>query len=334
MHGEEAMTSRTALFGIALALALVPFTPSDRAAAQADKYPSKPINLIVPNAPSGSSDLIARIMQTKLGEALGQPIVIQNRPGAGGNIGWAQLVKSQPDGYTIGLGNSRQFVINYIDFDNLTFGPQDIVPVSLVGETPYVLAAHPSLPAKTLKELIEYARANPKAIRYGAQGTRNLAMHHIQNDQRVAMIEVPYGGGSGPIMNDLLGGHIQLTAATTSSVIGHFRSGKLRPIAIMSRERSSELPDVPTTAEAGFPQFVNTLWFGIALPAKTPAPIVNTMHQALQKTMSDPGVRQQFQKQALTAKTNASPAEFQKYVDSEMIRWRQVANAIDSQKKK
>jgi tripartite-type tricarboxylate transporter receptor subunit TctC len=322
------MRSRPGLFAVALTLA---FALSDRAApAQDAMFPSRPITLIVPNAPSGSSDLIARIMQPKLADALGQTIIILNRPGGGGNIGWAALAKSKPDGYTIGLGNSRQFAVTYVDFDNLTFAPKDFIPLSLVGETPYVIAAHPDLPANTFKELIDYARANPKKISYGAQGSRNLPMHLIQADQKIEMVEVPYGGGSGPIMNDLIGGHIQLTAATTSSVIAHLQSRKLKPIALLSPMRTSELPDVPTIREAGYPQFETTLWFGIAVPVGTPGPAVERLRAAVLKTMANEEVRQQFKKQALDAKTSNTTAEFQSFIASEIARWRKVADAIEA----
>jgi tripartite-type tricarboxylate transporter receptor subunit TctC len=328
---EEAMKPVIPLLAIALPIAVLAL--DGPTSAQEANFPTRPMTLIIPNAPGGSSDIIARIMQPKLAEALGQTIVILNQPGGGGNIGWANLARSKPDGYTFGLGNSRQFAVTYVDFNNLSFAPKDFIPLTLIGETPYVIAAHPSLPANTFGELVAYARANPGKISYGAQGSRNLPMHLIQFDQNIKMVEVPYGGGSGPIMNDLIGGHVQLAAATTSSVVGHIRSGKLKPIVLLSGARDAELPNVPTIVEAGYPQFETSLWFGIAVPAGTPAPIVDRLNAAVLKTMANDEVRRLFKKQALEPKTSTTPAEFQAFIGAEIARWRKVADKVDVKKK-
>ena len=297
--------------------------------AQQTNYPVRPINLIIPFAPGGSSDVLARVLEPSLSRALGQPIVILNRPGAGGNVGMEAVAKSAPDGYTIVLGNSLNFVRNYLEFKDLRFSDKDFVPISLIGETPLALVAHPSLPVNSLKELIEYARLNPDKINYGAQGTRSLDIHMIRADQKITMNEIPYPGGSGQLMKDIVGGHIQLVAATTSSVISHIHSGALKAIALMGSARDPGLPDVPTVAEAGYPQFESTLWFGFALPAGTPQPIIVRLHDAIQKAVSSPEVRDQLAKLAVQPKTNTAPNDFRLFIESELVRWRKVVDAIE-----
>lgn len=312
---------------IAGLLAMLAATP---APAQDAAYPTRPINMVVPFAPGGSSDILARILEPVLARELGQPLVILNRPGAAGNVGMDAVAKSPPDGYTMVLGNSLNFVRNYLEFKDLKFSERDFAPISLIGETPLVLVAHPNLPANSLKELIEYARANPNKISYGAQGTRSLDIHMIRTDQKVSMNEIPYPGGSGQLMKDIVGGHIQLTAATTSSVISHIKSGELKAIALMSATRDPGLPEVPTVVDAGYPQFQSTLWFGFAVPAGTPQPIVEKLHRATLKAVSNPDVTAQFARLAVQPKSSAAPDDFRRFIEMELARWRKVADAIES----
>lgn len=300
------------------------------APAQEAGYPSRPINLVVPFAPGGSSDILARVLEPVLTRDLGQPVVILNRPGAAGNIGMEAVAKSPADGYTVVLGNSLNFVRNYLEFKDLKFSDKDFAPVSLIGETPLALVVHPGLPVNSLKELIDYARANPDKISYGAQGTRSLDIHMIRADQKVSMNEVPYPGGSGQLMKDLVGGHIQLTAATTSSVISHVKSGQLKAVALMSASRDPALPDVPAVGEAGYPQFQSALWFGFAVPAGTPQPVIARLHQAILAALSSPEVRAQFAKLAVQPKSSATTDDFRRFIESELARWRKVADTIGS----
>jgi tripartite-type tricarboxylate transporter receptor subunit TctC len=300
------------------------------APAQEAAYPARPINIVVPFAPGGSSDILARVLEPALFRDLGQPLVILNRPGAAGNIGMEAVAKSPPDGTTMVLGNSLNFVRNYLEFKDLKFSGRDFAPISLIGETPLALVVHPSLPVNSPKELFDYARANPNKVSFGAQGTRSLDIHMIQADQKISMNEIPYPGGSGQLMKDLVGGHIQLTAATTSSVISHIKSGELKAIALMSAARDAGLPDVPTVAEAGYPQFQSTLWFGFAVPAETPQPIVARLHHAVVAAVSNPDVRAHFARLAVQPKSSATPNDFRAFIDAELVRWRKVADAIGS----
>ena len=317
----------------ALAAALLLLTSAGVGAqAQQTNYPARPINLVVPFAPGGSSDVLARMLEPSMSRLLGQPLIILNRPGAGGNVGMEAVAKSPPDGYTIVLGNSLNFVRNYLEFKDLRFSDKDFVPISLIGETPLALVVHPSLPVNSLKELIEYARSNPDKIAYGAQGTRSLDIHMIRVDQKIRMNEIPYPGGSGELMKDIVGGHIQLVAATTSSVISQIKSGGLKAIALMGSARDPGLPDVPTVAEAGYPQFESTLWFGFAVPAGTPQPVVAKLHDAIQKTVSAPEVQDQLAKLAVQPKTNAAPDDFRRFIQAEMARWNKVVEAIEGRR--
>ena len=300
------------------------------APAQEAAYPARPINLIVPFAPGGSSDILARVLEPVLTRELGQPLVILNRPGAAGNIAMEAVAKSPADGYTVVLGNSLNFVRTYLEFTDLKFSDKDFAPISLIGETPLALVAHPSLPVKSLKDLIDHARANPNKISYGAQGTRSLDIHMIRADQKISMNEIPYPGGSGQLMKDLVGGHIQLTAATTSSVISHIRSGALKAIALMSANRDPGLPDVPTVVEAGYPQFQSSLWFGFAVPAGTPQPVIARLHRAILAAMANPEVSAQFVKLAVLPRSSAAPGDFRTFIETELVRWRKVADAIGS----
>jgi tripartite-type tricarboxylate transporter receptor subunit TctC len=300
------------------------------APAQDAVYPARPINIIVPFAPGGSSDILTRVLEPVLVRDLGQPLVILNRPGAAGNIGMEAVAKSPPDGHTMVLGNSLNFVRNYLEFKDLKFSDKDFAPVSLIGETPLALVVHPSLPVNSLKELIDHARANPNKISYGAQGTRSLDIHMIRNAEKISMNEIPYPGGSGQLMKDLVGGHIQLTAATTSSVISHIRSGELKAIALMSAARDASLPDVPTVAEAGYPQFQSALWFGFAVPAGTPQPIIARLHRAVVAAVSNPEVMAHFARLAVQPKPSAAPEDFRRFIEMELGRWRKVADAIES----
>ena len=317
----------------ALAAALLLLTSAGVGAqAQQTNYPARPINLVVPFAPGGSSDVLARMLEPSMSRLLGQPLIILNRPGAGGNVGMEAVAKSQPDGYTIVLGNSLNFVRNYLEFKDLRFSDKDFLPISLIGETPLALVVHPSLPVNSLKELIEYARLNPDKIAYGAQGTRSLDIHMIRVDQKISMNEIPYPGGSGQLMKDIVGGHIQLVAATTSSVISQIKSGALKAIALMGSARDPGLPDVPTVAEAGYPQFESTLWFGFAVPAGTPQPVVAKLHDAIQKTVSTPEVQDQLAKLAIQPKTNVAPDDFRRFIGTEMARWNKVVEAIEGRR--
>jgi tripartite-type tricarboxylate transporter receptor subunit TctC len=300
-------------------------------AAQEPAWPTRPINIVVPFAAGGSSDILARVVEPVMSRYLGQPLIILNRPGAAGNLAMEGVAKSAPDGYTVFVGNSLNFVRNYLEFKDVRYAPKDFTLVARIGDTPLVLVVHPDLPVRSVKELIDYARANPDTIRYGAQGPRSLDIHLIRNDQKISMVEVPYTGGTGPLLKDLIGGHIQLNAATASSVTSLIKGGQLRALAIMSAQRDPALPEVPTVVEAGYPQFESSLYFGFAVPAKTPPAIVEKLHAATNHALADKDVQARFAELAVQPKPS-TPADFERFIDAELVRWRKVVDAIEGQK--
>ena len=302
------------------------------AVAQEPAYPTRPINLVVPFAAGGSSDILARVIEPAMSRYLGQPLIILNRPGAAGNLAMESVAKSAPDGHTIVLGNSLNFVRNYLEFKDVRYAPKDFTLVSRIGDTPLVLVVHPSLPVMSVRELIDYARARPDTIRYGAQGPRSLDIHLIRNDQNISMVEVPYTGGTAPLLRDLVGGHIQLNAATASSVISTIKGAQLRALALMSAQRDPALPDVPTVVEAGYPQFESSLYFGFAVPASTPPAIVERLHAATNHALADKDVQARFVELAVQPKPSKTPADFERFIDDELVRWRKVVNAIEGLK--
>jgi tripartite-type tricarboxylate transporter receptor subunit TctC len=263
---------------------------------------------------------------------LKQPVLVIARPGGNGIIGLDATAKAAPDGYTMVLGNTQQFVRIYLEPEmKPPFSLKDFAPVTIIGETPLVIVAHPSFPARTLKELIDYSRANPGKVSFGAQSSRSYEFDMIRFDQKLDMISVPYPGGAGEMIRDLMGGHIQLNAATTSAVISQIKSGAFRAIAMMSERRDPTLPEVPTVVEEGFPAYQSALWFGIALPVATPRPIVDKVNAAFVAVLADEEIKKQFFNRAVIARSS-SPAEFQQFIASELARWRKVAEAIEVKK--
>lgn len=323
----QSMASRSDL----VVLAAVVFALA-AGSAGSQEYPTKPITVIVPNAAGGSSEILGRILAPKLSAFLRQPVLIIARPGGNGIIGLDAVAKASPDGYTMVLGNTQQFVRIYLEPEmKPPFSLKDFQPVTIIGETPLVIVAHPSFPARTLKELIEYSRANPGRVSFGAQSSRSYEFDMIRFDQKLDMISVPYPGGAGEMIRDLIGGHIQLNAATTSAVIGQIKSGAFRAIAMMSERRDPTLPDVPTVVEEGYPAYQSALWFGIALPATTPRPITDRLNAAFASVLADEEIKKQFFNRAVMARSS-SPAEFQQFIASELSRWRKVSDAIEVKK--
>ena len=304
---------------VALAAALV------ATAAQAQDYPSKPIRYIVPFPPGGSSDLIARAIAPRLGERLGQPVVIENKPGAGGMIGVDVVAKAQPDGYTIGLAAAGALSSNISLYASMPFDPQkDLAPVTLLAMIPFFLVAHPSQPA-TVKQLIEAAKARPGAlsIGYGGNGsTMHLAGELFNMMAGVKLQPVPYKG-SGPVSADVLAGQIPFGMVDVPSAISHVRAGKMRALAVTSKRRISAAPEVPTFEEAGVPGYEAIGWFGTVAPAHTPPDIVARLNREIAAVLALPEVRDR----ALSAGTEPltdSPQEFAALIREETAKWAQV----------
>src|SRR5437899_2215500 len=269
---------------VALALPLF----SALAIGQAN-YPNRPVKMIVPFAPGGASDFVARIISPKLGELLGQTIVMENRPGEPGNIGMAAAAKAPVDGYTIYLGNIGTIAINPAVFQNLSINPQkDFIAITLVAGVPSILIANPTVPANTVAELVALAKSKPGELNFASPGSstlNRLEMERFMKFADVKIVHIPYKGGAGPAVTGMLGGETQVMFVTLSSAISFVQAGKLKPLGISTTKRIDALPQVPTMIEAGYPDMVSSSWQGIFVPAGTPRPIVEKIHAAVLATL-------------------------------------------------
>ena len=265
--------------------------------AYAQPFPSKPVRLIVPFPPGGAVDYYARAVQNRLQETLGQPILIENRSGAGGMVGADLVVKAAPDGYTLLVGNIASLAMNVGLYSKMTYDPRrDLTPIIRTVAVNYVMTVHPSVPARSVKELIDHAKANPGKLSYGSAGSGSaphLATELLKQRAGIDMLHVPFKGG-GPMVADLLGGQIHIVIADQANLMPHVKAGKLRALAVGTLERSASYPDIPTIAESGFPGFEARAWQGIAGPANLPADIVAQLNAAFAKAMAFPEVHQRL----------------------------------------
>ncbi len=296
-------------------------------AALADTYPTKPIRMIVGFAPGGGTDTTARALTPKLTERLGQQVIVDNRPGAAGNIATDIITKAPADGYTILMGTIAALSINPTLYGNLPFNPQkDLAPVTRAVDSTNILVVHPSVAAKTVKELI--ALGKTKSLNGGSSGiggAGHLALELFNVSAGTKIIHVPYKGGA-PAMTDLLGGQINLIFATAASAIPHINSGKIKGLAVTTSNRSKLVPDLPTVAEAGLPGFEANNWYGIVVPAKTPRPIIDRLNKEFVAVLSLPDVKEMLFKQGLDIHPS-TPEAFGSYIKSETIKWAKVIKA-------
>ena len=308
-----------------LALALATLS----AVAFGQTYPNRPVRMIVPFAPGGASDFVARIIGPKLGELLGASIVIDNKPGASGNIGMDAAAKAPPDGYTIYLGNIGTIAINPAIFPNLSVNPQkDFIAVTEVADVPSVLIANPSVPVNTVAELVALARAKPGELNFASPGSstlNRLEMEHFMKLANLKMVHIPYKGGAGPAVLGMLGGETQVMFVTLSSAMSFIQAGKLKALALATSKRIEALPQVPTIVEAGYPDMVSSSWQGVFVPAGTPRPIVEKLYAALIATMDSPETKERFAAGGVNVVTSKTPEEFASFVSAETSRWGKVA---------
>jgi tripartite-type tricarboxylate transporter receptor subunit TctC len=294
-------------------------------ACLAQDYPSKPVRIVVPFAPGGSTDVLARIVGQKLGERWGQPVFVENRAGAGGNIGADQVAKSAPDGYTLLLGGVPHAISASL-YSKLPYDlARDLTAIAEIASFPSAIVLHPSLPANSVKELIALARARPGQLSFGSAGNgspNHLALELFQTTAGVRMVHVPYKG-SGQLIGDLLAGQVQLASMGTPVALPHVQSGKLRAIAVTGAVRSSLLPEVPTVSEAGLPGFDVTSWYGVFGPARLPAGIVAKLNSEIGSAVTSPDVKERLA--ALGAEPSVkAPDEFGRYVREEITKWAKV----------
>jgi tripartite-type tricarboxylate transporter receptor subunit TctC len=300
------------------------------AAAQEDWPKRGPVKMIIPFPPGGATDILGRVAADKLGTALGQQFVVENKGGAGGNIGAELAAHAAPDGYTIMMGTIGTLGINRALYKNLSYDHlKDFAPISLMAEVANVFAVHPDVPAKTVKELIAYAKANPGKLNYASPGngtSGHLAMELFKTLTGTQMVHVTYRG-SGAVLPDILAGQVQVVIDNLPPYLPHVKSGKLRGLAVMTDKPWPAVPDLPTAAEAsGIPQLVATAWFGIVAPAKTPQPIIDRMAKALQEQMKAPDVKAKLSELGAEV-IGSSPAEFASYIQRETEKWAKVVAA-------
>lgn len=311
---------------VLIKIVLVAIGFSCSTAAQAQAYPTRPVNFVVPVAPGGILDYVARLIGPPLAKALGQPIVVENRPGASGNIASAYVAKAKPDGYTFLVGYSMFHVGNPTMFSQLPWDPiRDFAPVAMLVVSPHVVTVHPSLPVKSLQELVSYARAHPGKIFYASPG--NGSVPHVgvelfKQMTKINLVHVPYKG-SGPALLDVLSGQVPLIVATPPSVMQHIQIRKLRALAVAAKVRHPLIPDVPTSAEAGYPGFELEAWVALFAPTGTPADVVKRMTEAISQVLETEEVK----KSVITtgvATRYMTPSQLDKVVRSDLEYWSKV----------
>ena len=299
------------------------------AAAFAQPYPSKPVKVIVAFSPGSATDILARLMAEHLTRTLGQPFVVENRPGAGGIPGTEFAKNAPPDGYTLTMCPSGPFGINPAIYSKLPYDPlKDFEPIGNIGLTPQTITVGAQQPYKTLKELVDAAKAKPGEIAYASLGvgsTAHLTMEAFQAAAGIKLNHIPFKG-SGEAQTQLMGGSVPVMADTIPGVLNHVKSGKLRTLAVAIPSRSPYMPDVPTVAESGYPGFESMGWIGLAAPAKTPVAILDRLNAELKSMLKDPAVKAKFEQLAFTP-VGDSRAEFAAFIRSEIAKWSLVAKA-------
>jgi len=297
--------------------------------ATAQGYPTKSVRLVVPFAPGGTTDFIARVLGKRLGEELGQTFIIDNRGGAGGTIGTEIAARAYPDGYTLTMGTTSTHVIAAGAYAKLKYDPvKDFEPLTLVATTPYLLVVNPGVKANTLKEFIALAKAQPGKLNYASAGTgttTQLAMEMLKTAAGIDVVHVPYNG-NGPANTATLGGQVQALFGSMPAVLTQAKAGRLRPLAVGTPKRSPSLPDVPSVAESGYPGFDASLWLGFFAPKGTPAPILKRLQTELTAIAQSPEMKEQFERNGAEPLTN-TPAEFTKLIKTEIDKYTKVIKA-------
>lgn len=295
-------------------------------AVQAQSYPSKPIRIVVPFVPGGPVDTMARVLGERLSKSMNTPVVVENRPGAGGNIGSALVARAPADGYTLLLATGSILTINEALYSNLGFEPaKDFAPISLVGDMPLIVAVHPSVPARTLGEFVANARSKKEPVFLSSPGngtTPHLAAELFKREAGIPVEHVPFKGGA-ESATAILSGQVTGGIESPPAVLPHIQAGKMRALAIAGPQRLAALPDVPTTAEAGLPGVRIVSWFGLVAPAGTPADVVRKLNAQTGEALKDPAVLTRFEPLAIRA-TGSSPEEFARLAAEDRVKWRKV----------
>ena len=297
--------------------------------ASAQAYPARPIRLIVPFTPGGTTDILARLLGNRLGETLGVQVVIENRGGAAGNIGAELAAKAKPDGYTLFMGHIGTLAVNPALYVKLPYDPvKDFAPISMVALVPSLLVVHPALPAKSVKELIALAKARPGKLSYGSTGTGGtpyLAVEYFKLLAKVDIVEVPYKGAA-PLTTDLIAGEIALTITGIPALLPHVKTGRLRALAVSSAQRSRAVPELPTIAEAGLPGYEATAWYGLVAPAGTSRDIIAKLNAEVLAALKHPEVADRLQAEGAEP-SGGTPEQFAAFIQAETTRWAKVIKA-------
>ena len=300
-------------------------------AAAAQDYPQKPIRIIIPFAPGGSNDIIGRLLAARLTETLGQQVMPDNRAGAGGSIGAELAAKSPPDGYTLVIGHIGTLAVNPTLYRKLAYNPTtDFAPISTIAKVANMMVVHPTLPARSVAELVALAKRQPGALAYGSGGTGgagHLATEYFKLMAKIDMVHVPYKG-TGPALVDLIAGQTQLVFAGIPGIVGHVKSGRLRPLGVSTTRRLAAFPDVPTIAEAGVPGYEATQWYGVLAPAGTPAPIIDRLNREIASWVQTPRLQERLVADG-SEPFVTRPEEFSAFIKSEIARWAPVIKSAN-----
>ncbi len=306
--------------GVIIAAASIGAHASDAA------YPSKPVTLIVPFGAGGVADSIPRIVGQKLNEMWNVPVIIENRPGASGNLGMAQVARAAPDGYTLGLAPAGNLTVNPLLYTNLTFDTAHAFsPITLLATSPNILVVNPSVPAKDFKSFVEYAKSKPCKLNFASPGAgsgAHLAGELLNQSAGIKTVHIPYNGMA-PAVTDVVAGNVEMMFAGVSTVLPFIRSGKLNALAIAGPKRLPQLPDVPTVSESGYPGFDVTSWYGLVAPAKTPPEVVATLQRDIATVLKDPAVRQKFEDQGVDP-ANTTTQAFAAMIQTESRKWADI----------
>jgi tripartite-type tricarboxylate transporter receptor subunit TctC len=300
------------------------------ALAAAQPYPAKPLRMIVPFPAGGPADLFGRGLAHGMSQELGQPVLVENVGGVGGVLGVERALKSAPDGYTLGFNSGSTLSIAPYSLAKLPYDvKRDVALITLVVRVPEVLAVHPSLPAHSLQELISYARAHPGRLNFGSAGggsITHLAGELLKSEAKIDLVHVPYKGAA-PAVSDMVGGQVQMGIFDVPVLLGHIRSGRLRALAITSASRAPALPDVPTTAEAGYAGVTSDNWYGLVAPAATPPAVLKRIHGAAVTSLNSPSLKEQFEKVGGIA-APGTPQDYAAFLAAEQEKWRRIVEAI------
>jgi tripartite-type tricarboxylate transporter receptor subunit TctC len=311
------LPNRRQIIGLAAAAMSLPTL------AQTSSFPQRPVRIVVPYTTGGSNDVIARLLAQQLQEAWGQPVVVENKPGAAGNIGASDIAKSAPDGHSLLLTNINIVSMNPVLIANMPFDPQkDFAPISLLGTTALALVVHPSVPANNVRELIDLARKGPGRLNYASSGNgspQHMSAEMFKAMTKTSMTHIPYRGAA-PAVNDLLAGQVQVTIGVVNQLIPHIRAGKLKALGVTTRKRLAQMPDVPTLDEAGVPGYESEIWLGLAAPTATPPAIIEQINQAVRKAMATADVMSKLQSQGIDVVVS-SPDQMRQRGLEDLKRW-------------